>query len=595
MKAIQIIKKLFKHIGLVVMLISFPATAGNSGRVTLIHIGDIHGHLIPRPNLRSDGTGRMEGGVARMYTKIQEIRKNEKNSLLINTGDTIQGSAEALFTRGDALIEVLNHFKIDVYTPGNWEFVYGTERFLELFAGPSPKAPWNTVSANLYYSSITEDPTTPYPDKTGLFPNERPNERVIPPYVIKHVDGLKIGVLGFTSDRGPQVVGKTVVKGFKFSKGDAEVKEFVNILRTQEKVDLLVMISELGLANNIRLAEANEGIDVILSSDMHEITRKPVITKTGTLIVEEGQDGTVLGELRLVVDHGKLKSWDWKAHTIDSRILENEMIAKEVARVRKSFVAGPDFKQHVNPFNGTLLPRPIDTVVGQTQVGLHRSNFSHENMPAVIEGSSHDFLTDAFRAQADTDIGALRGFRYGTHVPPGPIKMEDLYHFIPLGPMIARGNITGKTLMDQIENAADGSLNPAVNEWTGGWLFNFSGVTMDIDPYAARGARSANIKIFNRKSNAWEALKPDATYSYASYYYTRDPELINVIPATEIQVLKDEKGANLDGTEVVVRYLQSLPDKTVNPVINRIRLLKPLPADTFGNPEIQPWRGVKAP
>ncbi|MBI3545957.1 MAG: 5'-nucleotidase C-terminal domain-containing protein [Gammaproteobacteria bacterium] len=574
------------------MSIPLSAAAGNSGQVTLIHIGDIHGHLIARPNLRSDGTGRMEGGVARMYTKIQEIRHKEKNSLLINTGDTIQGSAEAMFTRGDALIEVLNHFKIDVFTPGNWEFVYGTERFLELFAGPSPKAPWNAVSANLYYSSISEDPTTPYPDKTGLFPSERPNERVIPPYVIKNVGGLKIGVLGFTTDRGPQVVGKTVVKGFKFSKGDAEIKEFIKILRTQEKVDLLVMISELGLANNIRLAEANEGVDVILSSDMHEVTRKPVVTKTGTIIVEEGQDGTVLGELRLTVDNGKLKNWDWKFHTIDTRIPENEMIAKEVMRVRKSFVAGPDFKQHVNPFNGTLLPRPIDTVVGNTQVALHRSNFSHENMPAVIEGSSHDFLTDAFRAQGDTDIGALRGFRYGTHVPPGPIKMEDLYHFIPIGPMIARGNINGKTLVDQIENAADGSLNPAVNEWTGGWLFNFSGVTMDINPYAARGARAANIKIFNRKNNAWEALKPEGTYSYAAYYYTRDPDLINVIPATDIKVLKDEKGANLDGVEVVVRYLQSLPNKTVNPTLNRIRLVKPLPADTFGNPEIQPWRGV---
>lgn len=223
MKAIQI-NKLLRLVGSVVMLIPLSAAAGGSGQVTLIHIGDIHGHLIARPNLRSDGSGRLEGGVARMYTKIQEIRKNEKNSLLINTGDTIQGSAEALFTRGDALIEVLNHFKIDVYTPGNWEFVYGTERFLELFGGTSPKAPWNTVSANLYYSSITEDPTTPYPDKTGLFPNERPNERVIPPYVIKNVGGLKIGILGFTSDRGPQVVGKTVVKGFKFTKGDAEVK-----------------------------------------------------------------------------------------------------------------------------------------------------------------------------------------------------------------------------------------------------------------------------------------------------------------------------------------------------------------------------------
>ena len=569
-------KRLFACIAL--GFVSCGALAAGSGEITLIHIGDIHGHLTPRPNLRSDGAGKPEGGLARMYSKVQEIRKRGKHTLLLNTGDTIQGSAEALYTRGQALVDVINRFRIDAYAPGNWEFVYGTERFLELFAGAKPKAPWNTIAANVYYDG------EPYAALTG--------KRVLPPFVVRQVGGLRVGILGLTTRRGPQVVGLAVTKGFQLTNGDAEVPMFLKILREEHKVDVVVMLSEQELANNIRLAEANPGIDVVLSSDMHEVTRKPIVARTGTVLVEEGQDGTVVGELRLTVRDGKVQKWDWKSHTIDSSIPEDKAIAAAVREVRKSFVKGPHFTQHANPFNGTRLARPIDTVVGNTAVALHRSNFSHETMPAVIEGSSHDFLTDAFRAATGADIGAIRGFRYGTHVAPGPIRMEDLYHFIPIGPMIAKGRIRGQQLKNQIENAAHGSFNPNVAEWTGGWLFNFSGVTMDFDAYQARGQRASNIKVFNRAKNAWAPLDLEASYTYASYFYARDPYFINVVPSTDIEVLRDAEGRQLDGVEVVVRYLQSLPDKTARPELNRIRLVRPLPAARYGNPEIQPLAGA---
>ena len=115
----------------------------------------------------------------------------------------------------------------------------------------------------------------------------------------------------------------------------------------------------------------------------------------------------------------------------------------------------------------------------------------------MIEGSSHVFLTDAFRNQAAADIAAIRGFRYGTVVRPGSIRLEDLYHFIPIGPLIAKGTIKGKQLKNQIENSIDGSLNPDVSKWTGGWLFNFSGVRAEIDPYGKAGERAKNIQVFD--------------------------------------------------------------------------------------------------
>jgi 2',3'-cyclic-nucleotide 2'-phosphodiesterase (5'-nucleotidase family) len=567
-----------------------PVFAG-SGQVTLIHTGDFHGHLIPRPNLRSDAQGNsVEGGLARVYTVIKNIRKEDPGAVLIHTGDTIQGSAEVLYTRGQAIVDILNTFRFDAFAPGNWEFVYGTQRFLELFADDQPKAPWHAIAANLHYATRAQDATSPYADKAG--------QRVLPPYVIRYVGGVKVGILGLTTDRGPQVVGSSVTKGFYFMKNgtevDAVVAALVKELRELHKVDVLVMASEMGLANNVRLAEKIAGIDLVLSSDMHEETLEPVVTANGTLVVEEGQDGTRVGQITLTVKDGKVAKWAWKGHDITDKIKADDKVAALVKKARASFVAGKQFAAHTNPFNGAKLKRPIDTVVGHTKVGLHRSNFAREAMPAAIEGSAHDFLTDAFKAQTGADIGAIRGFRYGTHVRPGPILMEDLYHFMPIGAQIAKGSIKGQALKMQIEGAANGSLAPDVASWTGGWLFNFSGVTMDLDPYQGPGQRASNIKVGGL------ALDPTKDYSYASYWYSADPGLINVLPAANIVVLKDSDGGALDGAEVVVRYLESLPDKTADVQLNRISLKSKatgepiqMPPYRFGFPEVQPLRGAK--
>jgi sulfur-oxidizing protein SoxB len=219
-------------------------------------------------------------------------------------------------------------------------------------------------------------------------------------------------------------------------------------------------------------------------------------------------------------------------------------------------------------------------------------NFTTSDPPAVIEGSSHVFLTDAFRNQAAADIAAIRGFRYGTVVRPGPIRLEDLYHFIPIGPLIAKGTIKGRQLKNQIENSIDGSLNADVAKWTGGWLFNFSGVRVEIDPYAKAGERATSIQVMDRQTRAWHPRNPEADYTYASYYYARDSDLINTVPAQAISVVKDKNGGDIDAVEVVARYLASLPNRTTAPQTGRLKLLKPLPAASFGSPEVQPWRGV---
>lgn len=616
--------------GAILGAVSATTVHAGDGDVTIIHTGDFHGHLIPRANVRSDHVGHSrEGGLARLYTKIRELRKEDPKALLIHTGDTIQGGAEVLYTEGKAIIDILNQFDITAFAPGNWEFVYGKTRFEELFGKDSThpdRANWKTVAANVFYSPAGLPNGRNCPDRNGNRPTH-PNQ-------IFTAGKVRVGVIGLTTDRGPQVVGSGVTAGLCFLRNgedgadangpfggvDSELRRQIQELRPQ--VDVLVLASEMGLANNVRLAEKFPDLDVVLSSDMHEETAEPVVIEQPdgrrTLVVEEGQDGTQIGRIKLKVRQGKVVKSDFKRYRILDDIRENRMIAEKVREARKPFVSDGNFSPKTNRF-GTRLLRPIDTLIGFTAKDLHRSNFSGEDMPAVIEGSSHDMLTDAFRAATGAQVGSIRGFRYGTHVPAGGISLEDLYHFMPIGAQIARANLPGQAIKNQIENAADGSLNPDVSKWTGGWLFNFSGLTMDFDPYsppsgaapfALDNGRAFNIRVHGEPLALRNADGSPRLYSYASYWYAADPCLINTIAVpgctvvngqpSNIAIVKDTDGTPLDATEVVARYIEAQPNMTVDPVLNRITLKSKttgapvsLPPYRFGFPEVQPLRGAQ--
>lgn len=585
---------------LALLLVGRTAISAESS-VTLIHTGDFHGHLVPRADVRGAVEGRpigTVGGLARVATVVKGVRGEVPGALLINTGDTIQGSAEALYTRGEALVTVVDMLGVDAFAPGNWEFVYGTARFLELFAGPRARARWNTIAANLFYSTAAQDATTPFPDKAG--------QHVLPPYIVRQVGRVKVGILGLTADRGPQILPRAVTKGFYFLPNGKvlyeETTRQVAQLRKVEKVDLLVLASEMGLANNIRIAETIPGIDVVLSSDMHEASLAPIVV-TGadgrkTLLVEEGQDGAQVGRIDVEVAGGKIASWKWKRYAIDDSIAADPAVAAKIDEIRRPFVSGPGFVAQRNPFNGSVLKRPIDTVVGYSAVPLLRERFTDSTLPGVIGGSSHYMLTDAFRDALGADVGAIRGFRYGTQIPAGSgIRYEDLYHYIAIGPQLGVATVTGAQIKSQIEAAADGSLNPDVTKWTGGWLFAFSdSLRMDFDPYAPAGQRASNIRIDGKP------LDPAATYRYTSYWYATDPCSVNSIPVTgctvadavpsNIRILRDGDGSPLDGVEAVARYIEKAPNRTVNPSLDRVRLVRPLPPPRFGSPEVQPLRGA---
>ena len=299
----------------------------------------------------------------------------------------------------------------------------------------------------------------------------------------------------------------------------------------------------------------------------------------------------MLGEITLTIKNKKMVDWQWTPHYINTRDNDPDPhIQQLISEIRAPFLKGPAFKPHVNPINGAVLRTPIDTVVGYTKVPLHRSNFSDvESMPAVVEGSSHDFLADAFKVACNADVGVMRGFRYGTHVAPGPIKLEDIYHYIPIGPQIACGEISADDLRWAIEHSAKNVMSGWVENWGGGWLIAFSGITYKLDPGNEYGLRVSDLRING------ERFDPPRMYTVAGYWFLEASNKINGMTAQHIRTLQDAYGGIVDATEVVAYYLQSLPDKTVDPVLNRVKLVSPLPKPIGPSREIQPLKGVPRP
>lgn len=397
-------------------------------QIRFIHIGDLHGHLVPRPNVRSDGTGRLEGGLARMATLVARFRAERPDALLVNTGDTIQGSAEALFTRGQALVDVLDALGPDVFAPGNWDYLYGKERFLELF-GPGSGGPghsshrWGALACNVYHDGS--------------------DRLLLPPTAILDLDGARIGFVGLSSERAINALGPWVTEGIRFS-GDAhEIPGHVADLRAAG-VDIVVLVSEFGLAKNILIAEDNPGIDVVLSSDMHEETHQIVRTATGALVSEVGQDGTRLGVLDLTVGDGGITDWSYTLHVVDESIDPDPEVAALIEDVRRPFLSGADFRPHVNPINGTVLSRPIDEVVGHTEVALHRSDFVDGPRPAVISGTSHDLIAEAIPRKPGRTSGTFAASGTAPTWPRAPSASRTCSTTCPSGPRWAWATCPGR-------------------------------------------------------------------------------------------------------------------------------------------------------
>lgn len=403
-------------------------------KVTLVYFADLHGHFKEHPELfwPPEGGDKSEislaGGVSRIVTAVKNIQDNNpKGVLFMDAGDTIQGAAEVALSEGEVAIPILNAMKIDFAIPGNWEVVYGTEKFKDLVS----KANYPFLASNIRDS--------------------KSNELVFKPFEVRVINGVKIAIIGFTDPDVPTRQPPGFSAGFIYE--DSRVLQpLITEIRNSKKADVVVLLTHIGLPKAVALADKLRGVDVILSSDTHERTYSPIV-KGDTWIVEPGAFGSFLGQLDFEISHdGKIKK-EWKLIELKGRDFKPD--ERMSALVDKTLA----------PYRSKL-----DIQIGETKTDLARYN--------VVETSLDSVLADALKEATGTEIALTNGFRFAYPIVTGPILESDLWSIFPINTRIKTGKLSGKQLIDFYEREIENVFSEDPEKLFGGWLPRTSGLSI---------------------------------------------------------------------------------------------------------------------
>jgi len=411
--------------------------------------------------------GKM-GGVAHMKTMLDAVRseRGNDNVLLMDSGDTWQGTGVALKTDGKAIVDAQNYLGVDVMV-GHWEFTYGKERVMELI---------DKLDAEFVTQNVVDN--DPFSDDF--------EELVFKPYTIKEVGGAKIGIVGqsfpFTSTANP----KHFTEGWSFGLRLDTLQEYVDEMRSEHKVDCVVMLSHDGFSVDQEVARKVHGIDFILSGHTHDPSPKPIMVN-GTAIVIAGSHGKYLGRLDIDIQGGKVKDFRYKLLPVASNIIPAD--PKGVALVDKWY----------KPYAAEM-----DEVLGRTKGTLYKRDTFHSTFDQLIN--------DAIRDTMDSEISFTPGYRWGTTVLPGQdITMDHVYDMTGITyPEVYTFELEGKRIAQLLEDIADNVFNPNPLYQQGGDMSRLGGMTYDIKVGGTTGKRISNIKVNGKRLEEGRSYKISA-------------------------------------------------------------------------------------
>lgn len=394
--------------------------------------------------------GRM-GGAAHIKTVVDAIRKErgEDRVVLCDSGDTWQGTAIGLKTKGEAIVKAQNLLGVDLMV-GHWEFTYGKEQVIKLAGTKDEKG---MLKADFISQNISD---------------EQWGELIYEPYKIKTVGGAKIGFLGqsfpYTKTANP-----VNVEGWSFGLRLEDMQKWVNELKG--KCDVVVLVSHDGFSVDQEVARRVKGIDVILSGHTHDPAPKPIIVNN-TIIVIAGSHGKYVGRLDLDVKGGKIAKFDYKLIPVASDIIPADKSMQKL------------IDDEYAPFEKQLL-----TPIGKTQSLLYKRDTFYSTFDALIG--------ESVRAEMGSEIAFTPGFRWGTTVLPNSnITADDVYDMTAITyPNVYTFELDGGKFKQLLEDIADNVFNPDPIYQQGGDMSRLSGVTYDIKIGAKGGSRISNLKV----------------------------------------------------------------------------------------------------
>ncbi len=494
------------------------------GNVTLVHFADLHAQLMPiyyrEPNLNygSGGvddkpphitgrdflshfnikTGSPEayalssddfaalagsygkmGGLDRVASIIEAIRAERGDKvLLLDGGDSWQGSYTSFQTKGGDMIEALKPLNVDAMT-GHWEFTFGAERVKELIEGAGTAF----LGGNVFDATWDEPALEP----TAYFEK----------------GGIKIAVIGqafpYTAIANP----KWLMPDWSFGIREKTVQSNIDKARANG-AQLVVLLSHNGFDVDAKLAMRVKGLDVILSAHTHDAMPE-LIKARETLIVASGSNGKFVSRLDLDVSGNGVRGFRFKLIPIFSDVIEpNKAMAAHIQKIRAPY------------------KKELSRVIGKTDRLLYRRG--------SFNGSYDDLICAALMEVRDAEISLSPGFRWGTSLlQDEDITVEALFNACAINyPATYRTEMNGAALKAILEDVADNLFHPDPYYCQGGDMVRVGGIGFDIRPSEKIGSRISNLVLLKNGT----PIEAGKTYSVAGWASVN--EGVSGPPITEV-------------------------------------------------------------
>lgn len=460
---------------------SVSLKTGKATNITLLHTSDIHGQVNVHDEFfweNGKAVFKKRGGFAQLKTMVNELRRKNPNTLLLDGGDCFQGSGLASLTEGRALVTLMNQMNYDLVLPGNWEVVYGKNMLIQDLGSYNARK----ICAN-------------------MFDDEPEGELLFPPYSVFYLGGIKIGFIGYNDPLTPIRQAPDYSKGIKFTEPAKNIARYVKILREQERCSLVFVMSHMGLAQQLNLASQPyaQGVDYILGADTHERIREPLQGKYSK-VTEPGAFASFIGKLDLVLEDGKIKDEVYELLEVDpEKYKADKSMQHLVEEVRKPYEA------------------ELSRVVGKTKSTLMRYY--------VIETPMDNLITDALMWKFNPDIAISNGFRFcpPLYVPPGQtadITKDYLYSMIPGNNQVLMADVSGRQITEWLEKELENVFATDPTKRLGGWLVRFKGMQIKFTIANPMGSRLAEVLVQGQK------LEADKIYKVVSCEREGDPETL---------------------------------------------------------------------
>ncbi|VAX09384.1 Sulfur oxidation protein SoxB [hydrothermal vent metagenome] len=409
------------------------------------------------------------GGFAHLRTLVKRLRADlgADNTLLMDGGDTWQGSGTAYWTRGKDMVRACNLLGVDVMT-GHWEFTYQDTEVMENirdFKG-------DFIGQNIF---VKDDAAFDYKfaDYAGF---DEDSQRAFKPYTIKEMaGGIRVAIIGQAFPYTPIANPGRFIPDWTFGINDDAMQLVVDDLRAKEKPDVVVVLSHNGMDVDLKMASRVSGIDAIFGGHTHDGVPAPTIVnnKGGkTLVTNAGSNGKFLGVMQFDVRNGKVQGFDYKLLPVFSNLLEPDVeMANYIEEMRK-------------PYLKTLREELAVT----DSLLYRRGNFN---------GTFDQVICDALREVGGAQIALSPGFRWGTSILPGQtITMENVMDQTAITyPETYVREMRGQDIKDILEDVADNLFNPDPYYQQGGDMVRLGGLDYSIDPKKSMGTRITDMQL----------------------------------------------------------------------------------------------------